>query len=167
MRSLGYNVSKATNPTDDGAMIMEDKKLLRIDLDELCSAMEDSSYEHEYYLDLETGEILFLSEYGDDKETEKLRDRIDDKPERYERIPKVESYDGYRDMEDFIAAVEEQHLVELLEVAINGKGAFRRFKDVLARYPEERERWFRFKDERMEQRALEWLDDIGVTVAQD
>ena len=160
-------MSKATNPTDDGVMIMEDKKLLRIDLDELCSAMEDSSYEHEYYLDLETGEILFLSEYGDDKETEKLRDRIDDKPECYERIPKVESYEGYRDMEDFIATVEEQHLVELLEVAVNGKGAFRRFKDVLARYPEERERWFRFKDERMEQRAQEWLDDIGVTVAQD
>ena len=167
MRSLDYNVSKATNSTDDGAMIMEDKKLLRIGLDELCSAMEDSSYEHEYYLDLETGEILFLSEYGDDKETEKLRDRIDDKPECYERIPKVESYEGYRDMEDFIATVEEQHLVELLEVAVNGKGAFRRFKDVLARYPEERERWFRFKDERMEQSALEWLDDISVTVAQD
>ena len=61
-------MSKATNLTDNGAMIMADKKLLRIDLDELCSAMGDSSYEHEYYLDLETGEILFYSEYGDDKE---------------------------------------------------------------------------------------------------
>lgn len=148
-------MSKDTNPTDDGAMIMEDKKLLRVDLDELCSAMEDSSYEHEYYLDLETGEILFLSEYGDDKETEKLRDRIDDKPERYERIPKVESYEGYRDMEDFIATVEDEHLAELLEVAINGKGAFRRFKDVLLHYPEERERWFRFRDERMQEKAMD------------
>jgi len=159
-------MSKATNPTHDGAMIMEDKKLLRIDLDELCSAMEDSSYEHEYYLDLETGEILFLSEYGDDKETEKLRDRVDDKRERYERIPKVESYEGYRDMEDFIATVEDEHLAELLEVAINGKGAFRRFKDVLLRYPEERERWFRFRDERMQEKAMEWLNDISVTPAE-
>ena len=159
-------MSKATNPTDDGAMIMEDKKLLQLDLDELCSAMEDSSYEHEYYLDLETGEILFLSEYGDDKETEKLRDRIDDKRKRYERIPKVESYEGYRDMEDFIATVEDEHLAELLEVAINGKGAFRRFKDVLLRYPEERERWFRFRDERMQEKAMEWLNDIGVTPAE-
>ena len=58
-------------------------------------------------------------------------------------------------MEDFIATVEDEHLAELLEVAIDGKGAFRRFKDVLAHYPEERERWFRFKDTRMEQRALE------------
>ena len=85
---------------------MEKKKTLKIDLDELCSAMEDSSYEHEYYLDLETGEILFLSEYMDDEETEKLRDRIDDDPDRYERIPKAESHEGYEDMQDFIATVE-------------------------------------------------------------
>lgn len=42
---------------------MESKKTLKIDLDELCSAMDDSSYEHDYHLDLETGEILFVSEY--------------------------------------------------------------------------------------------------------
>jgi len=70
-------------------------------------------------------------------------------------------------MEDFIATVENEHLASLLEVAIDGKGAFRRFKDVLAGYPEERERLFQFKDERMEQRALEWLEDIGVTLAED
>ena len=44
---------------------MEKKKTLKIDLDELCSAMENSSYEHEYYLDLDNGEVLFLSEYMD------------------------------------------------------------------------------------------------------
>ena len=143
---------------------MEGKKTLKIDLDELCSAMEDSSYEHDYYLDLETGEVLFVSEYMDDEETEKLRDKIDESPECYELIPKAESYEGYDDMEDFIGTVENEHLAELLEVAIDGKGAFRRFKDVLARYPEERERWFRFKDERMEERALEWLDDIGIAL---
>ncbi len=81
--------------------------------------MEDSSYEHEYYLDLETGEILFLSDYMDDEETEKLRDRIDEEPDRYEQIPKTESHEGYEDMQDFIATVEDEHLAELLDVAIN------------------------------------------------
>ena len=51
-------------------------------------------------------------------------------------------------MEDFIATVEGERLAELLEVAIKGKGAFRRFKDVLLNYPEERVRWFEFKDDR-------------------
>ncbi len=146
---------------------MENKKALNIDLDELCSAMEDSSYEHEYYLDLETGEILFLSDYMDDEETEKLRDKIDEESSRYEQIPKVESHEGYEDMQDFIATVEDEHLTELLDVAINGKGAFRRFKDVLLGYPEERERWFKLKDDRTQERALEWLDDIDVTLSKE
>jgi hypothetical protein len=146
---------------------MEKKKPLKIDLDELCSAIEDNSYEHEYYLDLETGEILFLSEYLDDEERGKLRGRIDDAPHRYERIPKAESHEGYEHMVDFIATVKDERLVELLEVAINGKGAFRRFKDVLLKYPEERERWFQFKDDRMEEKAMEWLGDIDVSLIED
>jgi hypothetical protein len=72
-----------------------------------------------------------------------------------------------RNMQAFIATVEDDHLSELLEVAINGKGAFRRFKDVLLNYPEERERWFQFKDDRMKERALEWLDDIDVTLVEE
>ena len=146
---------------------MEKKKILKIDLDELYSAMENSSYEVEYYLDLETGEILFVSEDMDDVETVKMKNQIEEELGRYELIPKAESYEGYRDMQAFIATVEDDHLSELLEVAINGKGAFRRFKDVLLNYPEERERWFQFKDDRMKERALEWLDDIYVTLVEE
>jgi hypothetical protein len=146
---------------------MEKKKTLKIGLDELYSAMENSSYAVEYYLDLETGEILFVSEGMDDEETGKLKIQIGEELDRYELIPKAESYEGYRDMQAFIATVEDDHLSELLEVAINGKGAFRRFKDVLLNYPEERERWFQFKDDRMKERALEWLDDIDVTLVEE
>jgi hypothetical protein len=146
---------------------MEKKKTLKIGLDELYDAMENSSYEVEYYLDLETGEILFVSEGMDDEETGKLKIQIGEELDRYELIPKAESYEGYRDMQAFITTVEDDHLSELLEVAINGKGAFRRFKDVLLNYPEERERWFQFKDDRMKERALEWLDDIDVTLVEE
>jgi len=146
---------------------MEKKKTLKVNLDELCDALENSSFENEYFLDLETGEILFISEYMDDEETGKLKNRVEEKFERYERIPTVESHEGYQDMVDFIVTVDNEHLAELLEVAINGKGAFRRFKDVLLNYPEESERWFKFKDERMEERALEWLDDIEVTLSEE
>jgi len=144
-----------------------EKKALNINLDELCEAMEDSSYEYEHYLDLETGEVLFISDYMDDEETGKLKDRIEEDSDRYEPVPKAESYEGYQDMVDFIATVDNERLAELLEVAINGKGAFRLFKDMLLNYPEERERWFKFKDDRMEERALEWLDDIEVTLSEE
>ena len=146
---------------------MEKKRTLKIDLDELCDAMENSSYEFEYYLDLETGEILFVSEDMDDVETVKMKNQIEEELGRYELIPKAESYEGYRDMQAFIATVEDDHLAELLEVAINGKGAFRRFKDVLLNYAKERDKWFKFKDDRMEERALKWLDDIDVTLVEE
>ena len=103
----------------------------------------------------------------DDEETSKLKDEIEEEFDRYEPIPMAESHEGYRDMQDFITTVEDEHLVELLEVAINGKGAFRRFKDVLFNYPEERERWFKFRDDRMEKRAVEWLESIDVSLAEE
>jgi len=146
---------------------MDGNKLLRIDLDELCTAMENRSCENEYYLDLVNGEILFLSEYMDDEETDKLRGRIDKEPDRYEQIPQIESDEGYEDMQDFIATVKNEHLADLLEVEINGKGAFRRFKDVLLNYPEERQRWFQFMEGRTQERALKWLDDINVSLIEE
>jgi len=141
---------------------MDEKRALKIDLEDLCLAMENSSYDLDYYLDQETGEVIFISDYMDDANLEELKDRIDENPDRYEPIPKAESSEDYDDMVDFISTVEDEHLVELLEVAIDGKGAFRRFKDVLARYPEEKERWYRFKNERMKERAISWLEDIGI-----
>jgi len=76
---------------------MGERRLLKVDLSELCSAMEDSSWEHTYYLDLETGGILFMSDMKDE-ETKKLRDDIDENPDRYESIPKAESSEGYEDI---------------------------------------------------------------------
>ena len=146
---------------------MDDKKTLKMDLSEIYFAMDDNSDEHSYYLDLETGEILFISYYMEEEEKEELVDRVDEDPDRYEQIPRAESHEGYEDMEDFIDTLENEHLAKLLQVAIRGKGAFRRFKDVLESYPEERERWFSFKDDRLRERSLEWLDDIGITLVEE
>jgi hypothetical protein len=143
---------------------VERRKSLRIDLEELCSAMEDTAYEHRYYLDLETGEIIFFSD-DDDSETGELKNRIYNEPDVFEAIPRIESYQAYSDMEDFIASVKDENMAGLLNVAIEGKGAFRRFKDGLLDYPEERENWFRFKDARMRDRAAKWLDEIGVNLS--
>ncbi len=138
------------------------EKRLKIDIEDLTMAMEESSYEHEYFLDLQTGEILLISDYMDSRETAEVRKKIDDDPDRFEEIPKADSREGYQDMEDFIDTIKDGHIAEVLSTAIEGRGAFRRFKDTLLRYPDERERWFKFKGDLMKQRALEWLDEIGV-----
>lgn len=70
-------------------------------------------------------------------------------------------------MEAFFRTVEDDHLRELLAVAIDGRGAFRRFREVIGRHPNEEDRWHNFKEEKMTKLAMEFLDSIGVEPAPD
>jgi len=128
------------------------KQRVPITLARLVDAMELSSPEFEQYLDLETGEILMYayehSDFADDD------DRFED---RFIRIPYVDSSEGYADMQAFIESLPNDHLQEVLAVAIQGEGAFRRFKDALLHYPEQREEWFAFKADQAQARLLAWL----------
>jgi hypothetical protein len=174
------------------------KRRLAADLSELESAFEDASWEMSHYLDLETGQIVTLTDeirrqwedLFEDDESE-LDEPIDlaeavrktDLPEwekdvlieadqieagygtRYLGIPQGDSHEGYRDMEAFITTIQNEHLRDRLWQAIGGGGAFRNFKDVLADFPRERERWFEFKDARLRQRVLDWLASQGIEPA--
>jgi hypothetical protein len=64
-------------------------------------------------------------------------------------------------MEDFIETVPDSDRAGRLSSAISGRGAFRRFKDVLALWPAELDRWFVFSDERRSGRARAWLAAAG------
>jgi hypothetical protein len=75
----------------------------------------------------------------------------------YLRIEPVSSREQYRWMERFIPMVEEPVLRDQLVQAIDGKGAFRRFKDVLMSFAAERERWFAFRSERLRVFMEAWL----------
>jgi predicted nucleotidyltransferase len=127
-----------------------------IDLDDLAQALEDHSYDHSWWLEPQTGEVVLWSGYFEeqgepDPETRGLRP-----------IDPVTSHDGYADMQDFIERVHNPQARTALERAIAGRGAFRRFKDTLLDFPELRDAWFKFHDVRFERRAIEWLADEGL-----
>ncbi len=152
-------------------------KKLDIDWPELQFAFDSSFGEVSCYLDRETGTVITVTEdiraAADDEDDaggfdpqllEAVR-AIDGGSERYLPIPDQDSREGYRDMEEFIATVRDRRLAELLEVAIAGRGAFRRFKDVLAGSPAERDRWFAWHDSRQRGRILDWLTAEGIAPA--
>lgn len=85
---------------------------------------------------------------------------------RYLRVPSADSREGYQDMEDFTVTVSNPRLHELLETVLAGKRPFRRFKDALIRYPEERERWFEFSNQRLRERIDDWLREEGILPAE-
>jgi predicted nucleotidyltransferase len=134
--------------------------LASIDLEELCMALEDHSYETSWWIDPRSGAIRFHNPDVDE-------DTADDLDEAgLVPIEPVDSHDAYRDMEDFVAAVPDRRAADLLDRAIQGRGAFRRFKDTLFEFPELREIWFSFHDTRMRRGAIRWLADNGI-VSQD
>lgn len=65
-------------------------------------------------------------------------------------------------MAEFAESVKDEGLREKLAIALDGKGAFRRFKNVLYNYPDEEKRWFEYKDKSMKREITEWLNDLGI-----
>ncbi len=141
---------------------------LKVNIDSLIDAMEITHEDIVHYLDTETGEVVdFL---GVDENGNRLDPEQDDPylyDDRYIRLESIESYESYKFMEKFISTVKDSHLQELLEVAITGRGVFRRFKDVLFGYPEERQRWFAFKREMIRQWIIDWLKDEDIIVVSE
>src|SRR3954467_10477618 len=124
-----------------------------VDWEALEDAFENNAPEVHSYLHLVSGEVLRVVDGIADPE---MHSRIASDT-TYMRIEPVSSREQYRWMERFIPMVEEGELRDQLTAAIDGKGAFRRFKDVLMTYTTERERWFAFRSERLRVFMEAWL----------
>jgi hypothetical protein len=124
-----------------------------VDWEALEDAFENNAPEVHSYLHLPTGEVLRVVDGIADPE---MHSRIASDAS-YMRIEPVSSREQYRWMERFIPMVEDPELRNRLTAAIDGKGAFRRFKDVLMSYGPERERWFAFRSERLRVFMEAWL----------
>jgi hypothetical protein len=155
-------------------------KKLKVDLKELVSEMEmGENMELTGYLDTETGEIISMPDNvmraveDSDEAAEALPDWeqelvetaesiLGDEKNRFLLIPKRESREGYEIMVAFTESVRRKGLRDKLSVALNGRGAFRRFRSVLNDYPAELERWYKFKDDWMREEAIQWLITNGI-----
>jgi hypothetical protein len=140
---------------------------LKIDMHELMWAFESCSIESRYFLDIKTGEVIFTSDLtSTQEEQEEFEIKIDADPQRYIPIPEEDSRQAYDDMVDFTNTVKDKTLQDKLEIALNGKGAFRRFKDVLIDYPQERQQWFDFKNVRIGKRIKMWLEENEIEISE-
>lgn len=122
----------------------------RIDVALLADALDDAGWEHTHYLDPATGE-LHLSGPDDDSP--------DPEHDAWVVVEGEGSRAAYRVMTDFSAALGDRRLAERLDRALEGKGAFRRFRDTLHREGDEAttRAWTAYERVRSELRALDWL----------
>ena len=125
----------------------------------LEDAFENNAPEVHSYLHFDTGEVIRIVDGVADPAMHSriMNDR------RYIRIDPVSSREQYRWMERFIGTVDDRELRRQLTNAIDGKGAFRRFKDALMNHPVDRERWFAFRSERLRSSMESWLTAHGIS----
>jgi hypothetical protein len=77
--------------------------------------------------------------------------------ERYIRVRWGAPPDEVAVMRRFLVTVADPLAREALWAALQEPGAYRRFKEVLARYPSAQEAWFGFQDAERRQRVVDWL----------
>ena len=131
-----------------------------IDWEAIETAVERNSPDAESFLDITTGQVITISR--GDPEAEQLRAKVTANIEGYVRVEPASSREQYRWMERFVASVSEEPLQRRLMISIDGKGAFRRFKDVLLAYPVERERWFSYRSNLLHWHIQNWLANHGI-----
>ncbi|MBT8493032.1 MAG: UPF0158 family protein [Deltaproteobacteria bacterium] len=136
-----------------------------IDWDALETAVERNSPDTESFLDLTNGQVVTIVTGG--PEAPILRKQVADNIRNYVRVEPASSREQYRWMERFVQSVTDQALRERLIISIDGKGAFRRFKDVLLAYPAERERWFTYRADLLHWHIHSWLTDNRIESAGD
>ncbi|MBI2298062.1 MAG: hypothetical protein HYU66_03770 [Armatimonadetes bacterium] len=166
----------------------EELRPLAVDLRELEEAFESGWEGVQYYLDIQTGDVVMtLQEERDCAEEVLLEWPSEAEPSEEALLEAIEGLelensepdgvlqaifverglgDRFRDMEAFIDTVEDERFQDLLLRAIHGRGAFRRFKDTLCEEPAERERWFAFGPERKRERLMWWLESLGIRIVE-
>ena len=128
---------------------------LVVDLDELGDVLSD---ERGGYLELASGAVWPASVVEDGDMEDLDPDELES--DRWLYVP-GDGRDAWRDMASFADQVPDARAREDLMVAVDGKGAFRRFQAPLDRHESNRVDWRVWSSERRMGRAREWLADKG------
>ena len=131
------------------------------------------------FLNVETGEVeevsnemLSMAEETDGDEEPELSDddqdefdlatKIVSNPENFLSLPDEDDIHEWSIMEKFAESVKSGRIREELLRALHAKGAYRRFKDAVARHDIQSD-WYEFRDEALKQIAIGWCEANKLT----
>lgn len=140
------------------------RRRIRADLDEVADLLGGSlEMGSGGVLDCQTGDVwpeAVLDDWAGDGDAPDP----DEDPDRYLFIPNEGSREAWEAMRDFAVDVGDEVTREQLLDAIEGRGAFSRFRRVLDRHDDLRARWHAYSAERRAGRARDWLAGAGFAV---
>ena len=145
-----------------GATAADELIDLPVEVEGIAELLDAGSGSSGGRIDLLTGEVWPEEAFDESMTGVAAADEDEDEDEdRWLVVWPAGSRAAFRDMADFAASRIDTELAARLEVALDGRGAFRRFKNVLLDWPEDREEWFTLAEDRSRGRARAWLADNG------
>lgn len=152
-----------------------------VKLQDIIDEMEVQMDECQKYLNTETGEIITVSseDLGIAEESDEnddfseyqdwQRDSINEALDvlmswgngKYIKLPDKWDIHEYSIMEAFCGSLSNERISNALFSVIQGRGAFRRFKDSIYRYGVD-DAWYRFRDEALKKLAIEWCEHNNI-----
>jgi len=129
---------------------------MKVKLSDILEAFELNDKYAEYFLDLETGEVVFVNEMmmTEDEKTE-IYDRLDE--HGFLRLPTSYDIRDYDVMDAFVGTMSGPRRERLLD-AIAGRGAFSRFKNEIRALGMEKQ-WYDFQADSYRRKAIEWCEE--------
>ncbi len=137
--------------------------ILSEDIIKKAQEILEESYDDDIgdFEDVEVEKVPVIPEWMED-EIELALDIFIYEKERYARIPERNHKYGYNTMKEFALTLEDDTLKQTLLGLLDGKNAFRRFKDALGQYPKERKLWYGFNAKAARNEIAAWLKTIGL-----
>ena len=154
---------------------------LTVDFDLIAQSMKDLSREtSDYYLDRRSAKVVVLSRtlirslvegYGEVRESlpdwdarmiPVAREIVLAGSTEFVRVPEAFGKPEHRWMAEFAKGVQPLKLRERLQTALRGRGACRRFKEILREHPAEMKSWVDFCELQWEKKIQGWLETIGI-----
>jgi len=132
----------------------------KVKLEAVLEALELSDEDGKYYYNKITSEVIYIGE-----EEARIADStdIEENWDNYISLPSQFDINEYDIMVEFCYSLENDRISNELLSALNGKGAFRKFKDTAESLNIE-EKWYKYKDEALIKIASDWCKDNDIEV---
>jgi hypothetical protein len=152
----------------------------KLKLANIIDAIEFHSDEHHAFIDVKNHTVCILSEsalsYAENndegypdwqhEEIQEAKAFLEDETNHYIALPTQHDADEYSMMENFAFTLNDENKKEKLLIALQGKGAFRRFKDTAIFLDIEND-WYHFRDKRYKKFTLDWCESNGINIEKD
>jgi hypothetical protein len=131
-------------------------------LQEVVNALDEVSDDTQVFYCKKTEEFMFVNEYsGEVYDIEDMDEYLDDNDGM--ELPSRWEIDEYDMMAEFTDSLEDGGKRAMLSETLRGRGAFRRFKDMVIHLGLIQD-WYDYRDQAYRRIALEWCNDHGIEV---